>query len=350
MTEKNNTNTNNEQKEQKSSKPHHKAKKMMLVSYGKMGLVGWFEHNEAHLPKQHSRVVVKTSRGLELGCIMGSHCYRGGQFRSSQQEVSEYYKDSGDESIVTVEGNFERFAKPEDLIEERHLEASAKEEMATCQNFADEMGLSMKLVDAEHLLGGERIIFYFSADGRVDFRELVKRLAREFQTRIEMRQVGARDEAKLLGDYETCGRECCCRRYLKILKPVSMRMAKLQKATLDPSKISGHCGRLKCCLRYEDKTYRDLTKRLPRRNSKVKTDEGVGRVVDTDVITQIVQVQLDDGQEIAVSVDEIEVLDRQEKGSGGGSSGKSEHNTAGNNASGSDDLQENDNEEQEENN
>ena len=113
----------------------------------------------------------------------------------------------------------------------------------------------MKIVDAEHIFGGERIVFYFMAEGRVDFRELVRRLAQEYQTRIEMRQIGSRDEAKLLGDVESCGQECCCLQFLQLLKPVNMRMAKMQKATLDPSKISGYCGRLKCCLRYEDETY-----------------------------------------------------------------------------------------------
>ncbi len=138
----------------------------------------------------------------------------------------------------------------------------------------------MKIVDAEHILGGERVVFFFMSDGRVDFRELVKQLAHEYQTRIEMRQIGARDEAKLLGDIESCGQECCCKRFLRLLKPVNMRMAKMQKATLDPAKISGYCGRLKCCLRYEDKTYTELKKGLPRRNSWVKTNKGEGRIVD----------------------------------------------------------------------
>ena len=123
----------------------------------------------------------------------------------------------------------------------------------------------MKIVDAEHIFGGERIVFYFMAEGRVDFRELVRKLAQEYQTRIEMRQIGSRDEAKLLGDVESCGQECCCLQFLQLLKPVNMRMAKMQKATLDPSKISGYCGRLKCCLRYEDETYMDLKKSLPRK-------------------------------------------------------------------------------------
>jgi cell fate regulator YaaT (PSP1 superfamily) len=166
----------------------------------------------------------------------------------------------------------------------------------------------MKIVDAEHVFGGERIIFYFMSDGRVDFRELVKRIAQEYQTRIEMRQIGSRDEAKLLGDVESCGQQCCCQRFLKHLKPVNMRMAKMQKATLDPAKISGYCGRLKCCLRYEDKTYTELKKQLPKKNTRVKTRQGVGKVVDTQILTQLVMVEYEGGERSAVSVDEIETL------------------------------------------
>jgi cell fate regulator YaaT (PSP1 superfamily) len=166
----------------------------------------------------------------------------------------------------------------------------------------------MKIVDVEHLFGGERIVFYFMADGRVDFRQLVKKLAQEYQTRIEMRQIGSRDEAKLLGDVESCGQECCCRKFLRALKPVNMRMAKIQKATLDPSKISGFCGRLKCCLRYEDKTYTELKKRLPRKNARVKSKHGDGRVVDTQILTQLVVIEREDGVRVAVPVEEVEII------------------------------------------
>ena len=166
----------------------------------------------------------------------------------------------------------------------------------------------MKIVDAENIFGGERIIFYFMADGRVDFRELVKKLANEYQSRIEMRQVGSRDEAKLLGDVESCGQQCCCQLFLKALKPVNMRMAKMQKATLDPSKISGYCGRLKCCLRYEDQTYTELKKRLPRKNARVKTPHGEGKVVDTQILTQLVIVEDENGTKTAVGVEQVEIL------------------------------------------
>ena len=170
----------------------------------------------------------------------------------------------------------------------------------------------MKIVDVEHVFGGERIIFYFMSDGRVDFRELVKKVAQEYQTRIEMRQIGSRDEAKLLGDVESCGQQCCCQRFLKLLKPVNMRMAKMQKATLDPAKISGYCGRLKCCLRYEDETYTEGKKRLPKKNTKVRTKQGVGKVRDTQILTQLVVVEYENGDKAAVGVEEIEIIPASE--------------------------------------
>jgi cell fate regulator YaaT (PSP1 superfamily) len=295
------------QSENKGSKLA-KHKKYMLVRYGHMGLMGWFEHSESHLPRVHTKVIVKTERGLELGDVVGPYCYKAGQFRLNDEQVEKYYQDSGAEQVIEPGGVFERFATPQDLHEDEKLNESAQEELECCRRFVKEMNLQMKVVGAEHIFGGERIIFYFIADGRVDFRELVKRLAKEYQTRIEMRQIGSRDEARLAGDYETCGLECCCKRFLKILKPVNMRMAKLQKATLDPSKISGHCGRLKCCLRYEDDTYRELRDRLPKKNTRVRTAHGEGRVVDTQVLTQLVKIQSDDGSEYAVPVEEITII------------------------------------------
>src|ERR1051326_3599133 len=157
-----------------------------------------------------------------------------------------------------------------------HLrQAQEREEAAfhCCAAFIDERHLQMELVDVEHLFGGERLIFYFLAEKRVDFRELVKDLAREYRTRIEMRQIGVRDEAKLLADYGDCGKPVCCNTHLTAMPPVSMKMAKLQKTTLDPSKSSGRCGRLKCCLRYEFDAYRALERELPPVGSRVVTSK-----------------------------------------------------------------------------
>jgi len=286
-----------------------KNKRYILVRYGKMDSLGWFEHNEAEVPKSASRVVVKTEKGLELGYIVGQvGCYREGQFRLSKEQVKKYFDDSQIEFIEAPAGRIVRFATQEDVSEEKHLQKIADEEMESCRRFAKEINLDMKIVDAEHIFGGERIIFYFMAETRVDFRDLVKKLAHEYQTRIEMRQIGSRDEAKLLGDVESCGQECCCKRFLKILNPVNMRMAKVQKATLDPSKISGYCGRLKCCLRYEDKTYTELKQLLPPRETLVKTQHGQGKVVDTQILTQLVVVEHGDGERLTFPLSEIEII------------------------------------------
>jgi cell fate regulator YaaT (PSP1 superfamily) len=286
-----------------------KSKKYMLVRYGRMSTTGLFEHNETRIPKLSTRVVVKTERGLELGYLVGQLTfYKAGQIRLSDDQIKAYFSDDQPQFPYEQAGKFIRFAAVEDISEEQHLRKNAKEEVEYCKRFAQEMNLPMKVVDAEHIFGGERIIFYFKSDGRVDFRELVKKLAQEYQTRIEMRQIGSRDEAKLLGDVESCGQECCCKRFLKFLKPVNMRMAKMQKATLDPSKISGYCGRLKCCLRYEDKTYTELKNRLPRKNTRVKTMHGEGKVADTQILTQLVVVEYDNGEKITVPVSELQII------------------------------------------
>ena len=286
-----------------------KNKKYILVRYGRMGTLGLFEHHETDILKVHSRVVIKTHRGLELGHLVGRFSsYKAGQFRLNQEQLKEYFNNDDSDFSQGQAGKFIRYATAADISEERHLRKIAREEMVYCRRFVNEMDLPMKIVDAEHVFGGERIIFYFMSDGRVDFRDLVKRIAQEYQTRIEMRQIGSRDEAKLLGDVESCGQQCCCQRFLKHLKPVNMRMAKMQKATLDPAKISGYCGRLKCCLRYEDENYTDLKKRLPKKNIRVKTKHGQGRVIDTQILTQLVMVEYQSGERVAVPVDDIEIL------------------------------------------
>jgi cell fate regulator YaaT (PSP1 superfamily) len=289
--------------------------KYMLVRYGQMGILGWFEHNEAHIPKVTARVVIKTERGLELGDLVGQLCpYKAGQFKWAPEQVKQYFKDSEVEYTWGPSGKFVRYATAEDISEENHLRKIAEKEMEYCIECVKEFDLPMKIVGAEHVFGGERIVFYFMSDSRVDFRQLVKKLAQEYQTRIEMRQIGSRDEAKLLADVESCGQECCCKRFLKSLKPVSMRMAKMQKATLDPSKISGYCGRLKCCLRYEDVAYTELKQNLPKKNATVRTRTGrQGRVVDGHILTQLVVVEFDDGVRGTVPLEELEIMGMPKK-------------------------------------
>jgi cell fate regulator YaaT (PSP1 superfamily) len=185
------------------------------------------------------------------------------------------------------------------------MQSQARREFEVCQRYVAELGLKMQLVDLEHVFGGERIIVYYLAEERVDFRELVRKLAAEFQTRIEMRQIGVRDEAKLLADYGDCGKPVCCNTHLSSMPPVSMKMAKLQKATLDPTKISGRCGRLKCCLRYEYDTYLDLQRELPKVGSEILTQKGRARVLGQSILSQQVLVETEDHAKILVHANEI---------------------------------------------
>jgi cell fate regulator YaaT (PSP1 superfamily) len=281
----------------------------MLVRYGRMNSLGLFEHNEPQVPRVPARVVVKTEKGLELGYVIGPPIsYRDGRFKLTEEQIACYYANSEMTFPNEPAGKVIRFATPDDISEEQHLMKITEEEVACCERIAKELGLNMRIVGAEHIFGGERIVFYFMADGRIDFRELVRKLAQEYQTRIEMRQIGSRDEAKLLGDVESCGQVCCCIRFLQLLKPVNMRMAKMQKATLDPSKISGYCGRLKCCLRYEDQTYTDLKKNLPKKNTWVKTKNGEGKVVDGQILSQLVVVEYENGEQQVFPLEEITIL------------------------------------------
>ncbi|MBT7171986.1 MAG: hypothetical protein HN909_09505 [Phycisphaerales bacterium] len=219
--------------------------------------------------------------------------------------LREYIKAEGNDYPFRRGGRILRAANPQDLIDFRHFKKSSTEASHYCKEKIAEMKLAMRLVSVEHLIGGERIIFYFNSEERVDFRILVKDLASRFRTRIEMRQVGARDEARLVADYERCGQRCCCQQYLKPLKPISMRMAKVQKATLDPSKISGRCGRLMCCLRYEDETYTTLKKNLPRKSSWIRTETLLGRVLDSQILTQLTRIALPDRTLTVVPIADI---------------------------------------------
>lgn len=194
----------------------------------------------------------------------------------------------------TEEGQILRTMSREDAHELTRIHDQEKEEFQICSRCIAELNLAMQLVDVEHLFGGERIVVYYLAESRVDFRELVRKLAAEFQTRIEMRQIGVRDEAKLLADYGDCGNPVCCNNHLSGMPPVSMKMAKLQKATLDPTKISGRCGRLKCCLRYEFDTYEQLQKELPPIGTRVETSDGPGRIIGHEVLTSQVRIEMED--------------------------------------------------------
>ncbi len=281
----------------------------VIVRYGLMRRLGQFRHNLETAPRPETKVVMRTDRGVELGEIVADVCDETCYGCVGSDRLAEYLQAGGPDYPFWRDGKVLRLANPQDVIDQRHLESSAKEEAAFCRQQIRELELKMRLVTVEHLLGGERILFYFSAESRVDFRELVRRLAGQYRTRIEMRQVGARDEARLVGDYERCGLRCCCQQFIKDLKPVSMRMAKMQKATLDPSKISGRCGRLMCCLRFEDAAYEELRQKLPRKNTWVKTDHLIGRVVEAQILTQLVRLELPDRSRVLVANEEIRQRD-----------------------------------------
>ncbi|MEX2215643.1 MAG: regulatory iron-sulfur-containing complex subunit RicT [Phycisphaeraceae bacterium] len=289
--------------------------KSMVVRYGYMKLVAELPYDGDAKPGCGSKLVVRTARGIELAEMLTTTCANSGCGKSvSRKEMLEYIDNSGGKNYpFTTQGKILRVATIDDLNEQARIEAGKTDMIRRARTVIRELDLAMKLVDVELLLGGERIIFHYTSEDWIDFRELVRRLAADYQTRIEMHQVNARDEARLVADYEKCGQHCCCKQFLKVLKPVSMRSAKVQKATLDPSKISGRCGRLMCCLRYEDETYEDLRKRLPKRQTRVMTEEGPGTVIDTQILTQLVLVVLDkDPAPQAIALENITVLSREE--------------------------------------
>ncbi|HUU60528.1 MAG TPA: regulatory iron-sulfur-containing complex subunit RicT, partial [Phycisphaerae bacterium] len=280
----------------------------LVVRYGIMRHIGELRCNLDPLPTVRTNVVIRTDRGVEMGQVITRVSAEPSTGALTAARLQEFLKACGPEYPFRRAGRVLRVANPQDMIDHRHLEQSAREAAAFCREQIRELDLPMRVVTVEHLLGGERIIFYFTAEARVDFRELVRGLASQYRTRIEMRQVGARDEARLVADYERCGLRCCCQEFLKNLHPVSMRMAKTQKATLDPAKISGRCGRLMCCLRFEDPCYEELRAMLPKKNVWVRTEDLIGRVVETQILTQFVRLVLPDGS-LAVVPNEM-ILER----------------------------------------
>jgi len=247
------------------------ASQAWVVRYGVSRLLGEFVIRGPHIPvSRGTQVIVRSDRGTEWGEVL---CAASASTRQ----------------WLGIDGETGRILRLPTLDDERHKNHVAQleiEEFNSCRQLIGEMSLQMQLVDTEHVFGGERIVFYYVSEQRIDFRELVKVLAKRHQSRIEMRQIGIRDEARLLADYGDCGKPVCCNTHLKEMPPVSMKMAKLQKATLDPSKISGRCGRLKCCLRYEYDTYEEHRKELPPVGATVVTKLGQGRVVAQELLAK----------------------------------------------------------------
>ncbi|OLR56491.1 stage 0 sporulation protein [Hornefia porci] len=261
-------------------------------------------------------VIVETARGMEFGTVtMGITPIK-------EEDVTRPLK-----KIVRIAGE-------KDIARHEENEKKKSRAMKTCQEKIQKHHLEMKLIDVEYTFDNNKIIFYFTADGRVDFRELVKDLAGVFKMRIELRQIGVRDEAKMLGGVGSCGRGLCCATWLSDFQPVSIKMAKVQNLSLNPAKISGVCGRLMCCLKYENDVYSELRKGMPDVNERIETPEGLGKVIESDVLTGKIRVRIYTGEKddtgadkLSADVytykkDEIERFDKKDrKPQNGGNSG-----------------------------
>ena len=247
------------------------------VRFKKMGKMYYFDPNGLD-PKAEEHVIVETARGMEFGTVsMGVTAVN-------------------DNDVVKPLKKVVRIADEEDIRRHEENEAKKGDAMRICQEKIAKHHLEMKLIDVEYTFDNNKIIFYFTADGRVDFRELVKDLAGVFKMRIELRQIGVRDEAKMLGGIGCCGRELCCATWLTDFQPVSIKMTKTHNLSLNPTKISGVCGRLMCCLKYENDTYLELGKDLPSVNERVKTEDGMGKVIETNILKGTVRVRMYTGE------------------------------------------------------
>ncbi|MGN0107854.1 MAG: stage 0 sporulation family protein [Hominilimicola sp.] len=267
------------------------------VRFKSAGKTYYFDPLDLNI-RQGDHVIVETSRGMEYGgVVMGVKSIEEGQFQKPVKGVIR----------IATDEDTEKYKKNKEL---------EKEAYKICLEKIKKHKLEMKLVEVEYTFDGSKILFYFTADGRVDFRELVKDLATVFKTRIELRQIGVRDEAKTLGSVGVCGRGLCCSQFLGEFAPVSIKMAKEQGLSLNPTKISGACGRLMCCLKYEQDTYEELLKVTPRQGALVKTPEGSGTVEYVSLLKGLVKVKLDDENEKTLkefNVSDVKVLKRNNR-------------------------------------
>ena len=258
------------------------------------------------------QVIVETERGRSLGTVV-----------TSPRPVA---AEETPPKLKTIM----RLATESDLRMAVSNQERGDEALRYCRRRVQERGMEMKMVEAEHLFDGSKIIFYFTADGRVDFRDLVRDLAQHFRTRIEMRQIGVRDEAKLVGGLGVCGRELCCCSHLRDFAPVSVKMAKAQGLSLNPAKISGQCGRLLCCLAYEYDNYRTLVKNLPKCGKKLQLGGCCAEVIAQDILAQKVTLVGNDGERRQVHIDQLQ-QELREAGPGGEETGKKSQQEPGRN-------------------
>lgn len=247
--------------------------KVAGVRFKRAGKIYYFDPDNLDVG-QDSKVIVETARGLEFGVLT-----------SDIKEVSE-------SEIVAPLKKIIRIADEQDIFQHKENIQKKQRAIEICQEKVNKHKLDMKLIDIEYTFDNSKIIFYFTADGRVDFRELVKDLAGVFKMRIELRQIGVRDEAKMVGGIGTCGKPLCCHTWLPEFEPVSIKMAKVQNLSLNPTKISGICGRLMCCLKYENDTYYELRKGMPETGERVKTRDGVGIVTESNILENKIKVRL----------------------------------------------------------
>ncbi len=266
--------------------------KVVGIRFKSVGKIYYFDPDGIILKKGDS-AIVETARGVEFGEVV-----------LADKEVTE-------EEIVSPLKKVLRKATQDDFKVMKENKEKEKHAFEECVKKINEHKLEMKLVDVEYTFDHNKILFYFTADGRIDFRELVRDLASIFKTRIELRQIGVRDEAKMLGGIGVCGRPLCCNVFLGEFEPVSIKMAKEQSLSLNPTKISGTCGRLMCCLKNEQEVYEDLLKRTPAVGSVVSTPEGKGNVTSTNLLKSLITVSIDKGDEKIVKeykLDEVKIL------------------------------------------
>ncbi|MCM1123057.1 MAG: stage 0 sporulation family protein [Eubacterium sp.] len=260
------------------------------VRFRTAGKVYYFDPGKLDI-KKNDHVIVETARGIEYGTVVGDP------------------KEEDDDKVVQPLKAVLRVATPKDDEQEASNKLREKDAFKICLEKIRKHGLQMKLIDAEYTFDNNKVLFYFTADGRIDFRELVKDLASVFKTRIELRQIGVRDETKILGGIGICGRPLCCHTHLSEFAPVSIKMAKEQNLSLNPTKISGVCGRLMCCLKNEEETYEELNRRLPNVGDFVTTDDGLkGEVHSVNVLRQLVKVVVDVDDEKEIQEYKVEQL------------------------------------------
>ena len=253
--------------------------KVIGVRFRTAGKIYFFNPVDFEI-KRGDHVIVETARGIEYGTVVGN-----------PKEIEE-------EKVVQPLKPVLRIATKRDMEQEAANKQKEKDAFKICLEKIKKHNLEMKLIDAEYTFDNNKVLFYFTADGRIDFRELVKDLASVFKTRIELRQIGVRDETKILGGIGICGRPLCCHTHLSEFAPVSIKMAKEQNLSLNPTKISGVCGRLMCCLKNEEETYEELNRKLPNVGDFVTTDDGLkGEVQSVNVLRQLVKVIVDVGDE-----------------------------------------------------